>query len=154
VISASGLFADGKWHGMAEGLRTPGTGEQMLDAMDRDAFAALMGSLGSGFDDETIDEYWLSFATDEGRAAVLELYRSGNFEELAPYEGRLAALGVPTLLLWGESDEFAPIATAHRLEREIPGAELEVVAGAGHFLYSDAPEATAATVARFASGIT
>ena len=33
VISSSGFFSDGKWHGMAEGLRTEGTGEQMLGAI-------------------------------------------------------------------------------------------------------------------------
>lgn len=149
VISASGFFPDGKWHGMAEGLRNEGTGEQLLAGIDHDGFAALMSSLGTGFDDQTIGEYWLSFGTEEGRAAVLEMYRSGNFEELAPYEGRLAALDVPTLLLWGETDDFAPVATAHRLERELPRSELRFIEGAGHFLYSDQPELTAAAVGDF-----
>ena len=143
VISSTGFFADGKWHGMAEGLRTPETGEQMLGAIDRDGFGAMMSSLGSGFDDETVDEYWLSLGTDAGRAAVLEMYRSGDFEQLQPYEGKLAELGVPTLILWGESDVFAPVAGAHRFLDEIPGAVLQTISGAGHFLYSDAPRTSA-----------
>ena len=52
------------------------------------------------------------------------MYRSGDFEKLEPYEGKLAGLGVPTKLIWGEEDEFAPVAGAHRLAGEIPGAEL------------------------------
>jgi haloalkane dehalogenase len=62
-------------------------------------------------------------ATDEGRMAQLELYRSGEFAELAPYDGRLAALGVPTLLLWGGRDQFAPVAGAHRFQAELPHAD-------------------------------
>lgn len=149
VISSTGFFPDGKWHGMAQGLRAPGTGEQVIEAMNRESFGALMQSVGSGFDEGSIDEYWLSFASEEGRAGVLEMYRSGNFEELIPYEGRLAGLGVPTLLLWGESDEFAPVASAHRLAIEIPDAEMHFVKGAGHFLYSDAPEVAARAIVDF-----
>ncbi|MEZ5063002.1 MAG: alpha/beta hydrolase [Solirubrobacterales bacterium] len=137
VISASGFFPDGKWHGMAEGLRTPGTGEQMLAGIDRDGFGALMRSLGSGFDEETIDEYWLSLGTDAGRAAVLEMYRSGNFEELAPTRGSWRNWTCRRCCS-GETDDFAPVATAHRLEHELPRSELRFVAGAGHFL-ADAP---------------
>ena len=35
VISSTGFFPDGKWHGMAKALREPGTGEQMIGALDR-----------------------------------------------------------------------------------------------------------------------
>ena len=118
--------------------------------MDRDGFGALMQlARHAASTTPTIDEYWLSFETDGGRSGVLEMYRSGDFEQLIPYEGSSRGLGVPTLILWGESDEFAPVAGAHRLQREIPGAELRIIAGAGHFLYSDAPEESAAAVAEF-----
>ena len=30
MISSTGFFPDGKWHGMAKALREPGTGEQMM----------------------------------------------------------------------------------------------------------------------------
>jgi haloalkane dehalogenase len=47
---------------------------------------------------------------------------------------------VPTLLIWGEDDPFSPVAGAHRFQREIPDARLEVIAGSGHFVWADAPE--------------
>lgn len=144
VISDSGFFSDGRWHGMAAGLRSSGQGEEMLEALDRESFGALLAASSSGFSDEAIDEYFKTFSTPEGRAGVLEMYRSGDFGKLAPYEGGLAALGVPVLLLWGERDEFAPIAGAQRLKREIPGAELEILRGAGHFVYADEPAQCAA----------
>ena len=87
----------------------------------------------------------------EQRRAGLALYRSGDFEKLAPYEGRLAALEVPTLLLWGESDDYAPIGGAHRFKKEIPHAELVTVEGAGHFVMEDAPDRVGAEIAAFLS---
>ena len=51
----------------------------------------------------SIDEYWKGFADEERRRGHLELYRSGDFAKLAEYD--LASLGVPVLLVWGESDD-------------------------------------------------
>jgi haloalkane dehalogenase len=75
------------------------------------------------------------------------MYRSGDFSKLEDYD--LAALGVPTLLLWGESDEFAPVAGAHRFQRELPDTELVVVEGARHFVWEDAPAESAAALTGF-----
>jgi haloalkane dehalogenase len=145
-IAGGGFFPDGKWHGMAQVLRTPGDGEQLVEQLDGRAFADLLRSVSPGMDDGDLAEYAKVVATPEHRAAVLELYRSGNFEELEPYRGRLAGLGVPVSLLWGADDPFAPVATAHRLARELPGAEMQVLDGVGHFLFDDAPAETASAV--------
>ena len=134
---------------MARAMRTEGTGEELLDGMTRESFGELMRSATPAMDDGEIDECWKCFADAERRAAQLELYRSGDFEKLAPYDGRLAALGVPTLLLWGSDDQFAPLAGGRRLKREIPHAELEVLDGVGHFVWDDEPERSAAALSRF-----
>ena len=89
--------------------------------LERDGFAALLRADGE-FSDDDIDAYWEPFESGRGREATLEFYRSMDFEKLAPYEGKLGALGVPTLLLWGAEDKFAPVGGAYRFEREIPGA--------------------------------
>lgn len=149
VISGTGFFHDGRWNGMAQGLRTPGTGEELVDGLTREAFGGLLLKLSPTMDDATLDEYWLAYTTPERRAAQLEMYRSGDFEQLLPYEGKLAALGVPTLLLWGENDEFAPVSGAKRFERELPDTELVAVEGAGHFVFEDAPERCADAVTAF-----
>jgi haloalkane dehalogenase len=147
VISSSGFFPDGKWHGMAKALRTPEVGEQALAGIDRDGFAAVLRASSTAFGDEAIDEYWKGLADEEHRRNALELYRSGDFEKLAGY--RLADLQVPVLLLWGESDEFAPLAGAHRFERELPDTELVVVEGGGHFVWDEQPERCAAALTAF-----
>jgi len=147
VISSTGFFPDGKWHGMAKALREPGTGEQVMDSIDRDGFAAVLRQQSPTITDEAIDEYWKAYADDERRHGQLELYRSGDFSKLEGYD--LAGLGVPALLVWGEEDEFAPLAGAHRFERELPDTELVVVPGARHFVWDDAPADCAAALTGF-----
>ena len=151
VISSSGFFPDGKWHGMAKALRTPEVGEQALAGLDRDGFGAGLRASSRAFDEGALDEYWKTLADEPHRRNALELYRSGDFEKLAGY--RLADLGVPVLLVWGESDEFAPLAGAHRFERELPDTELEVIEGAGHFVWDDQPERCAAALTAFLARI-
>jgi haloalkane dehalogenase len=147
VISDTGFFPDGKWHGMAQALRTRGQGEELVEALDRDGFAAMLRSVSPTMDDRSIDEYFKAYASPERRRGHLELYRSGEFSELAGYD--LATVDAPALVLWGEDDPFAPLAGAERFVRELPDATLVVVEGAGHFVYDDEPERCSAAVVDF-----
>ena len=149
VISGTGFFPDGKWHGMARTMRTRDAGEQYVESVNRDAFGALLRGVSLAFGEDAVDEYWKAFAGEERRRGHLELYRSGDFKKLAGYN--LADLAVPVLLLWGENDQFAPLAGAHRFERELPDAELVVVEGAGHFVWDEDPERCAAALTSFLS---
>lgn len=153
VVSNTGFFPDGEWHGMAAALRKEGQGEALVDSLSRDGLAAMLGQMGSGFDRDAVDEYWRAFSTEEGRRGMLELYRSGDFEKLRPYAGRLAALAVPTLVLWGEHDEYAPLSGAYRFGKEIPGARLVIVEGAGHFVWEDDPPRCAREMLGFLAGL-
>jgi haloalkane dehalogenase len=149
VISSTGFFADGRWHGLAQAMRTPGQGEELVDGLTREGFVAMMAQVSAAMTPDAVAEYWKAFATPERRRDHLSLYRSGDFAKLAPYEGRLAALGVPALILWGHDDPFAPVAGARRLQAELPGAQIKLLPGTGHFVYDDAPDEAAAAVAEF-----
>jgi pimeloyl-ACP methyl ester carboxylesterase len=153
VVSDTGFFPDGKWHGAADVMRTPGDGEKLIDGFDRAAFEGMMRSQSEGFDDEAIAHYWKAFESEDGRRGVLELYRSGDFSKLEAYEGGLTALDLPMLALWGENDPFAPVAGAYRFRKELPETEIVVVDGSGHFVFADDPERSAREVARFLSGL-
>jgi pimeloyl-ACP methyl ester carboxylesterase len=61
----------------------------------------------------------------------------------------LANLTMPVQILWGETDEWQPIAYGRRLAEDIPGAALHSVPNAGHFLMEDAPVAVADHVLGF-----
>jgi haloalkane dehalogenase len=147
VISDTGFFADGKWHGMADALRTPGQGEELVNGLDREGFAGMLRVVSPDMDDRSVDEYFKAYGSEERRRGQLELYRSGDLAELAQYD--LPALNVPTLLLWGEDDPFAPVAGAHRFAAELADTELRIVDGAGHFVYDDAPEVCSEAVVGF-----
>jgi len=149
VISSTGFFADGKWHGMAQALRTEGQGEELVENMTREALGTVLSQASPGIDEAAVAEYWKCFAEPDRRQGQLELYRSGDFHKLRAYEGRLAELGVPAKIIWGEDDPFAPVAGAHRLQDEIPGSELVVIEGAGHFVVEDAPERYGAELSAF-----
>ena len=148
IISDTGFFSDGKWHGMAEAMRSP-QGEEIMAGIDRDGFAGLIRADGAIFSEADVDAYWRPFAKGRGREATIEFYRSMDFEKLAPYEGKLADIGAPTLLVWGADDQFAPLAGAHRFEREIPGARLAAFEGAGHFVFDQEPERTTREICEF-----
>lgn len=149
VVSDTGFFPDGKWHGMADVMRTPGQGEEMIDGMTLAAFEQLLGSVSTGIDAEDATEYFKAFADPDRRRGQLELYRSGDFEKLVPYEGRLAELDVPVLALWGEDDPFAPVAGAYRFQKEVPGTEVVTLPGTGHFVVEDDPEGYARELVAF-----
>jgi haloalkane dehalogenase len=141
VISSSAFHSDQRWHDMANLMRTEGEGEKLLAAFDRDGFGELMRAASPAFDEATLDEYWKGFDGEERRRGHLELYRSGEFEKLAPYDGCLAGLNVPKLVLWGAGDRFASPKLARRYAGELPDAEVVVLDGAGHFVWEDAPQA-------------
>ena len=148
VISDSGFFSNGRWHGFATAVRQQG-GEELVALLERDGFAAVLRGEGAEFSEEDVDAYWRPFAEGRGREATLEFYRSMDFAKLAPYEGKLADLGVPTLLLWGAEDKFAPISGAHRFERELPDTKLVAIEGAGHFVFEHEPELTSRAIVDF-----
>jgi haloalkane dehalogenase len=149
AISDGGFFADRRWHELANVMRTPGDGEKLIEAYTREGFGAALRALSSGMSDVAIDEYWKAFADDARRRGQLELYRSGDFDKLVAYEGRLAALELPTLIVWGEDDRFAAVRMAQRFHEELPGSELAVLDGAGHFVWDDEPERAATTLVDF-----
>ncbi|MGZ4197253.1 MAG: alpha/beta fold hydrolase, partial [Solirubrobacteraceae bacterium] len=107
--------------------------------------------LSPGMTDGALAEYWKGFADDTRRLGQLELYRSGDFDKLAPYEGCLGRLGVPALILWGGQDPFASAKMAQRFADELPGAELKVFEDAGHFVWDDAPQQTTDALVEFLS---
>jgi haloalkane dehalogenase len=149
AISDGAFFADRKWHDVANLMRTPHDGEKLIRAYTRDGFAAALRAVSPDMSDDALAQYWKAFADDTRRLAQLELYRSGDFDKLIPYEGRVAALDVPALIVWGENDAFSGVAMARRFHDELAGSELVVLEGAGHFVWDDEPERTTAVLVDF-----
>lgn len=58
---------------------------------------------------------------------------------------------IPTLLIWGDNDVATPLSDGKRLHELISGSKLEIIAGAGHFVHQERPEAVAKLIKEFAS---
>jgi pimeloyl-ACP methyl ester carboxylesterase len=64
---------------------------------------------------------------------------------------RLRRIGVPTLLLWGAADRFVAADSYGVQYRDaIPGAQLETIAGTGHFPHLEQPAAVVERIRAFA----
>ena len=148
VISDTGFFSDGRWHGMADAMRGP-EGEAIVEGLNRDGFGALLNGEGNAFPDAVLAAYWRPFEEGRGRRATLDFYRSMDFEKFAPWDGKLAAIPAPALIIWGAEDPFATMAAAKRFDRELPDSELVALEGVGHFVWDEEPERCADEVMRF-----
>lgn len=143
VIDAVPLLPGYRWHWLARGLwRRRGLGELAnatttragLRLLSRQASPA-PGPLPEAF----LDLVW------RGRRpgawpAVLDLYRSADPERLAAAGSRLERLRCPALVVWGESDPYIGLPFGRAYAERLPGAELVVVEGAGHFPWLDRPQ--------------
>jgi poly(3-hydroxyalkanoate) depolymerase len=79
---------------------------------------------------------------------AFQLYAAAGWTSL-PWLHRLPQ---PTLVVAGDDDPVIPLANARLLARRIPDARLHVVAGGGHLLLLDEPEAAAPEIQAFLSG--
>lgn len=71
------------------------------------------------------------------RGVMRDTFRLVIEEDLAD---DMRAVRVPVKLLWGADDRATPLSDGRRMAELIPGAELEVVDGAGHALPHERPD--------------
>jgi pimeloyl-ACP methyl ester carboxylesterase len=88
----------------------------------------------------TLDAGLQPFTARAGRDALVAHLVRLDDDSTATLSARLASLRIPTAILWGADDAFYPPALGERLQHTIPGATLDVIPGAGHFLPEDAPD--------------
>ena len=58
----------------------------------------------------------------------------------------LPFIKVPTIIIWGDKDEFTPIADGYFIEKQIKKSKIIVIPGAGHDLNRKQPEILAEKV--------
>jgi pimeloyl-ACP methyl ester carboxylesterase len=95
---------------------------------------------------------------DESLAAMADAWRNGHVwrsyvteqralvDELPGLAPALARIQAPTAVLTGRADRIVPPAAAERLAASIPGAQLTCIAGVGHLLPHERPEAVVAAI--------
>lgn len=105
----------------------------------------VQGSLLAGFADRersrlTLDTCLHHFTTASGRDQLVAHLRelSAATDGAVPMEE--LPLRIPTAILWGARDPFLPPPVAARLQAALPGATLEILPDASHFVPEDAPQ--------------
>ena len=94
----------------------------------------------------SIDLYLRPFGDAAGRAALvshleaLKRAHGGDRSDSPP-------VSTPTALLWGDHDRVTPLSMGRRLQAAIPGATLDVIAGARHFTPEESPRQVAEAIA-------
>ncbi|MFA9200017.1 MAG: alpha/beta fold hydrolase [Cypionkella sp.] len=89
--------------------------------------------------DAAVDRYWELLRYPGNRAATGRRFAQAQ-QPFTP--AQLAALKVPTLVIWGAEDGLIPLSSGRWLAERIPGARLEVLPGIGHLPMEEAPDAT------------
>jgi pimeloyl-ACP methyl ester carboxylesterase len=102
---------------------------------------------------------WKTFAAAPPAPAAMATMR-GNLQALDTYAGRpfmhdpglrerLAAIDVPVLVAWGESDRIVDVDYGRRYAESIPGAVFRLVVEAGHLPQVEKPDAVLDLIAEF-----
>ncbi len=88
-------------------------------------------------------------------AAVAPAVLHGDFLACNRYDARarLPEVRCPALVLCGTEDRLTPPKYVRALQEGLPAARLELVAGAGHMLPLERPEAVAAAITRFLAAL-
>ena len=119
------------------------------------AFRLMMGKVGLTMmwfaavkqrDAFPLNRYRSTLRFHEGLKSTRQVFVNSlrNLESLyRPIEDTLPSISVPTAVIWGDSDPFFPLAVGQRTARMIPGAVFLPIAGCGHFIPEEHPQAVA-----------
>lgn len=94
-------------------------------------------------DKGAFEAYLSQWRGAKGQEAYLRKDEALVERDTAEVEPLLGSVRVPVQILWGEKDAWVDPSEAKILAGKLPGAGLEFVAGAGHFVMEDAPERVA-----------
>jgi len=147
LVSSGGLGREVSW--MLRALTLPGA-EFIMPVLFL-SFVRDRGNdlsqflLRKGLRAPRIAEMWrayVSLAEPENRRAFVSTLRAvvGPGGQAVSAKDRLyLAVGMPTLIVWGEADHIIPVSHAYAAHEALPGSRLEVFEGVGHFPHAEEP---------------
>lgn len=102
-------------------------------------------SVQSLLDDAYIDRYWELNRYPGNREATMKRFSLPHNNRPATKE-LLAAIKVPTMVMWGEEDNLIPVSSARWFAEAITGSTLIVYPKVGHIPMEEVPQRSAADV--------
>lgn len=103
--------------------------------------------------DERLKPYVEPWFGDVGQKAFYRQIAQMDMRYTDEVQDAYGSLRCPVQVLWGEDDQWIPIATGRKLANMLPDARFVPVAGSGHLMQEDAPEAIVAAVLEFLPSI-
>jgi len=84
------------------------------------------------------------------RQGLIDVFRTMKEQSKNPHLGdRVKMINTPTLLLWGEEDEWVPLSTMERFREDLPNVKVITYEGVGHMPMEELPVQTARDAADF-----
>lgn len=94
---------------------------------------------------KTIDRYYNLTLYEGNRQAFIDR----AYIEREDYTDRLSRINVPTLLLWGENDEWIPVTDAAKFQTVLPQSKVVILPETGHVPMEERPIKSLNEVLRF-----
>ncbi len=116
------------WHATAQMWQTPEVGEQLMASFTPEALAEGLAGVGVP---EAYARQCGAAVDDRMKDCILRLYRSA-VRVGAEWEPELANISAPGLLVWGEDDVYADVASGRRMAENI-GVHFVGLDGCGHW---------------------
>jgi pimeloyl-ACP methyl ester carboxylesterase len=122
----------------------------------RDRIAASMRRIfgaGSQPDEALLDDFWTLVSQGGGRRIMHKLirYMQERREQRARWVGALQAAAVPLKLIDGAADPISGAHMAARYRELVPGADVTLLEGIGHYPQIEAPQQVLAAFEAFAA---
>jgi pimeloyl-ACP methyl ester carboxylesterase len=108
--------------------------------------AYIAGAAHRSLAPEDLELYLRPWLDERGQAAFYRQVAQMDQRYTDEVEHRYGEIRCPVRILWGEDDEWIPVAQGRALAARIPNAVFQSVENAGHLVQEDAPEAVVATL--------
>ena len=105
-------------------------------------------AVGSALREDEMQRYLAPWLGDEGQKAFWRQVAQMDDKYTEEVEWRYGEMRCPVAILWGEEDEWIPMADGRELARRMGTASFTPVPDAKHLMQEDAPEAIVAAALR------
>jgi len=89
--------------------------------------------------EELIDRYYELYLREGNRQAFVDRVKNISYTD----PSLIATITAPTLIQWGKTDEWIPVANAYKFQKDITGSEVIVYDNAGHLPMEEIPKKSA-----------
>lgn len=124
--------------------------EQLPPALHRALVREYVSSAShQGLRPDVLDRLVEPWCGDDGQSAFYRQIEQNDQRFTDEIQGRYGELELPVLICWGDEDSWIPPDKGRELAGLVPGAELRLLASAGHLVQEDTPAELTVAVSRF-----